>query len=89
MDHQQNPAQPANCPSPRDDPDRVDRAILGLLLFDPGVPLWAVDELVREIGNPIAVDDSLHHLHRAGLIHRLDQGFVFATRAAASAAALV
>jgi hypothetical protein len=65
--------------------DQVDQAILGLLLFEPGLALWAIDEIVREIGSRIAVTDSLCRLHRAGVIHRLD-GFVFASRTAARTA---
>lgn len=70
--------------------DHVDRTILNLLLFGPGLALWAVDEIVREIGNRIAVEDSLWRLHRDGLTHRVDEsGFVFASRTAARAAALL
>jgi hypothetical protein len=69
--------------------DHVDRTILNLLLFGPGLALWAVDEIVREIGNRIAVEDSLWRLHREGLAHRVDEGFVFASRSAACAAALL
>ena len=89
MHRQQNPAQPSGFRSQRDDADHVDQAILSLLLFEPCMGPWAIDELVREIGDRIAVDDSLWRLFRAGLIHRLAEGFVFATRAAARAAALL
>jgi hypothetical protein len=89
MHQQQNGAQPSSARSPRDDADQVDRAIQSLLLFEPSVGPWAIDELVREIGDHIDVDDSLQRLHRASLIHRLDDGFVFASRAAAHAATLL
>lgn len=69
--------------------DEVDRTVLNLLLFEPGLAVWAIDEIVREIGNRTAVDDSLWRLHRASLIHRFDGGFVFASRTAARAAALL
>jgi hypothetical protein len=76
-------------PSTFSSADQVDQAILNLLLFEPGLALWAIDEIVREIGSRIAVHDSLGRLQRAGLIHRLDGGFVFASRAAVRAAALL
>jgi hypothetical protein len=68
-------------PLARDD-DKFDQAILGLLLHERPSRPWAEEELVREVGDRIAVDDSLARLYGAGLIHRLDQGFVFPTRAA-------
>jgi hypothetical protein len=43
--------------------------------------LWSFEELVREIGDEVVVQDALAHLNASGLIHRLEQ-FVFATRAA-------
>lgn len=82
---QQDGAQTSSLPPA----DHVDQAILNLLLFEPGFAVWGVEEIVREIGSPIAVDESLWRLHRVGLIHRLDEGFVFASRAAARAAALL
>ena len=87
--HQQNPGQPSRFRAPRRDVDRVDQAILSLLLFEPGLGPWAIDELVREIGSRIDVDDSLWRLRRTGVIHRLGDGFVFASRAAAHAGALL
>lgn len=86
---QQHRARPPRERCPQHDANQVDQAILGLLLFEPGVGPWAVDELVREIRDRIDVDDSLWRLSRAGLIHRLGDGFVFASRAAARAAALL
>jgi hypothetical protein len=66
----------------------VDQAVLNLLVNDPGPGPWAVEELVREIGDPVIVEDALARLHGEGLIHRL-AGFAFATRAAAHAAELM
>jgi hypothetical protein len=86
---EQSRGQPSCFRAPRHDVDRVDQAILSLLLFEPGLGPWAIDELVREIGSRIGVDDSLWRLHRTGVIHRLGDGFVFASRAAAHAAALL
>ena len=60
---------------------RSESAILGLLLDPEAQRPWAVDELVREIGDQLAITDALVRLRAAGLVHRLD-GFVFASRAA-------
>jgi DNA-binding transcriptional ArsR family regulator len=64
------------------DDDKFDQAILSLLVHERSRGPWAVEELVREIGDRIAVEDALARLYGAGLIHRLEAGFVFATRAA-------
>lgn len=63
-----------------------DRAVLAMLLADPG--LWSVDEVLRETDCRLDTEDSLNRLHAAGLVHRVDNTFVFPTRAAISAAAL-
>jgi hypothetical protein len=74
-------------PSAPLDDDEIDRAILALLIGESAAGPWAVEELVREIGDPIVVDDALARLHGAGLIHRIE-GFAFATRAAVRATKL-
>ena len=66
-----------------EDEERVDAAVLALLLGTDR--LWSVEEVNREIGDPIEAADSLARLYGAGLIHRLE-GFVFATRAAVQGA---
>ena len=66
-------------PTPADQQDSTDSAILGLL-FDSPTP-WATAEVARELGDEVAATDGLAHLVGAGLVHRLD-GFVWATRAA-------
>ncbi len=70
-----------------DDENRIDHAILTLLLNEHSQP-WAGEELVREIGDAIEVTDSIRRLHAAGLVHRLDQ-FVFVSRGARRTAALL
>jgi hypothetical protein len=62
---------------------RVTERELLYLLTDPtdNQPLWTVDDLARELEDP-CVSDAVGALHRAGLIHRTTDGFVFATRAA-------
>ena len=68
-----------------EDEEKVDVAVLGLLLSTDRP--WSVDEVSREIGDPVEAEDSLARLYGAGLVHRL-QDFVFATRAAVQAARL-
>ena len=88
MDRQEEAAQPFGFGSPRHS-DQVDQAVLRLLLFESALGPWAVDELVREIGSRNDVDDSLWRLHRTGVVHRSGDGFVWVSRAAARAAALL
>ena len=71
--------------TPAQQDDQIDMAILGLLYDSPGP--WAVDEVIRAMGDPVAAQDGLSRLTRSGLAHRLD-GFVFASRSAARACAL-
>jgi hypothetical protein len=59
----------------------TDAGILVLLLGDDTQRPWSVDEIARQIGDPIATHDSLRRLQAAGLAHRLDR-FVWASRAA-------
>ncbi len=63
--------------------DASDFAIMGLLLDDPG--LWSEDELKRQFKKPLAAVDSLNRLVGEGMIHRVDGGFVFASRVARQA----
>jgi hypothetical protein len=67
-------------------PQQTDDAIMGLLLGEYS-SLWTVAEIEREIGDPVATQDSLAGLYGAGLVHRLGD-FVFPTRAAVRAARL-
>lgn len=66
----------------RDDTDTVQRDIL-YALTEPGdnQPLWSVEDLARELEDRCVID-SVCALHRAGLINRTSDGYVFATRAA-------
>jgi len=66
--------------------DASDRAIIDALTDDPGP--WAVVELQREFLNPLAVEDSLNRLVGVGMVHRIGDGFVFASRTAKQAAAI-
>lgn len=60
---------------------RVDQAILALLLTPEEQRPWSVREVELEIGEQLATVDSLARLRAAGLIHRCGE-FVFAARAA-------
>lgn len=64
----------------------ADRAVLALIV-DDDQSLWAVHELEREFGD--GVEDSLARLYGAGLVHRIADGFVLASRAATKAFGLV
>ena len=55
---------------------------------EDGQPLWSIDDLNREMERSDVID-YLNGLHRAGLIHRTTDGFVFATRAAVRMVAMV
>lgn len=73
---------------PDEQPSRMPRAesiewiVLDLLVDADAQRPWSLEEVIREIGSPLAVTDALGGLHAAGLIHRTNDGFVFATRAA-------
>jgi hypothetical protein len=73
--------------NPAEDERNSDAEVLSLLLGDDAQRPWAVEELEREVGDKIAVNDSLARLYGAGLVHRLE-GFVFASRAAVRGAEL-
>lgn len=77
-----------NMCSPAADDERLDQAVLDLLLHGEAAGPWAEEELVREIGDRVAVQDALARLHGAGLVHRLAERFVFASRAAVRASRL-
>jgi hypothetical protein len=53
------------------------------LLTDPddNQPLWALEDLARELGEPEIID-YVRRLQEAGLLHRTSDGHVFASRAA-------
>ena len=63
-----------------DERDR-DRNVLNLLHVDSPGP-WSRDEIARELHSDLAARDAVTRLVDAGLLHRLDSGFVFPTRTA-------
>lgn len=84
-------------PAPRrDGPDldpaaesnRIEGIVLEVLIGSGQSGLWSVAEVSLEIGDELTAIDALEALHRAGLIHRTSDGFVFATRAAIRASEL-
>jgi hypothetical protein len=68
------------CRMPRSEP--TEWVLLDLLVDADAQRPWSLEEIIREIGSPIAAADALDSLHAAGLVHRTVDGFVFATRAA-------
>lgn len=61
--------------------DELERDVLYLLTDpDDNQPVWSIEDLSREIDRPAY--DAIAGLHRAGLVNRTADGFVFATRAA-------
>ena len=61
---------------------RIDWLVLDLLIDDDRQRPWSVHEVIREHGHLQNALDGLDRLHGAGLIHKTEDGFVFATRAA-------
>lgn len=70
----------------QDDPTRasdiVERDVIFLLTDPDGQRHWSVQEVGSEIESEGDAIDALRGLARAGLIHRDNDDFVFATRAA-------
>lgn len=60
------------------------------LLTDPddNQPLWALEDLARELDEPEAII-YIRRLQEAGLLHRTSDGHVFASRAAVRQVQLV
>jgi hypothetical protein len=61
---------------------RVDWLVLDLLLEEGTDRPWASAEIAREYGHEMDAIDAIDRLHGAGLAHKTNDGFVFATRAA-------
>jgi hypothetical protein len=73
---------------PSGESDRIESIVLEVLIGPERPGLWSVAEVGLEIGDELRAIDALEALHRAGLIHRTSDGFVFATRAAIRASEL-
>jgi hypothetical protein len=61
--------------------DEMEREVLYLLTGDD-LPIWSIEDIGRDLGDPGGVVDAIRELNNAGLIHKSSDGFVFATRAA-------
>ncbi|MGA8353601.1 MAG: hypothetical protein WB698_05490 [Solirubrobacteraceae bacterium] len=59
----------------------ADEIVLDMLLDIEWQRPWSVEEIARELGDPVEADDCLGRLIRRGLVHQLN-GYVFASRAA-------
>jgi hypothetical protein len=59
--------------------DEIDGVILMTLCDEPGH--WRLDELERELGGGVRIEDGVARLARRGLVHRLDGDFVISTAA--------
>ena len=71
--------------SPAEQDRDMDAAVMGLLL-DERFHVWAIAEVERQIGDAVAVRDSIGRLRGAGLVHELTAlGFVMPSRAALAA----
>ncbi len=70
--------------------DELERDLL-YLLTDPDCvqPIWSVDDLGRALERPSRALEVVRGLHRAGLIHKTSDGYVFATRAGVRMAQIV
>ncbi len=70
-------------PDPEPTPARsIEAIILDLILGTDEQRPWSAEELIRELGQPVAAADAIEALYGAGLIHRSSDGFVWPTRAA-------
>jgi hypothetical protein len=68
-------------PTPSPTEERDDGVVLLLLTTGDQRP-WSVEEVIREHGHRGQAIDALTRLYGAGLIHRTQDDFVWATRAA-------
>jgi hypothetical protein len=66
--------------------EAIEQGVFGLLLAD--VRWWSEEELVREVGDPVAMADALASLYAAGVVYR-QGGLVRVTRAAVRTVALL
>jgi hypothetical protein len=61
--------------------DELERSTLYLLTRpEDGQPLWSVEDIGREIESDEPIGP-VRGLHRAGLVNKTSDGYVFATRA--------
>lgn len=78
------PAQSDDRLPANENPGQIEQAIHGLLIYREEQRPWSIHEIELEIGDSIAVADSIARLKGLGLLHRCGE-FVWATRAALAA----
>jgi hypothetical protein len=62
--------------------DTVERDILYLLTGEGNAPpVWSVADLGRDLEDADTAEVAVNGLHRTGLIHKITDDFVFASRA--------
>jgi hypothetical protein len=61
--------------------DAMERNVIYLLTGDD-LPIWSIEDIGRNLEDPVGVEDAIQGLYNAGLIHKSSDGYVFATRAA-------
>jgi hypothetical protein len=77
-------------PGPVEEQDHAERDVLHLLTGEGGAqPLWSLPDLGRAMESDDEAEVAVSALHRAGLIHRTSDGFVFAARAGVRAVQMV
>jgi hypothetical protein len=82
---QQNPTH-----DPVEQQDNAERDVLYLLSGqNDGQQLWSVPDLGRAMESEDDAEVAVDALHRASLLHRTSDGYVFASRAGMRAVAMV
>jgi hypothetical protein len=76
------PDAPPAADAPVHEQRTAEAVVLDLLINGENRLPWSLHELALELGDPLAAADAVAGLQAAGLVHRLRDDFVFATRAA-------
>jgi hypothetical protein len=77
-------------PDPVEQQDMAERDVLHLLTGEGGSqPLWTLPDLGRVLESEDDAEVAVDALHRAGLLYKTGDGFVFASRAGVRAVQMV